>query len=49
MKTLLMVELQVNPAKLVSVLNYNGLPITADNILNQMAQNTSGSPKLKKA
>ncbi len=49
MKTLLMVELQVNPAKLISVLNYNGLPITADNILNQMAQNTSGSPKLKKA
>lgn len=49
MKTLLMVELQVNPAKLISVLNYNGLPITADNILSQMAQNTSGSSKLKKA
>ena len=49
MKTLLMVELQTNPAKLISVLNYNGLPITADNILTQIAQNLSGSPKLKKA
>jgi 2-oxoglutarate ferredoxin oxidoreductase subunit alpha len=49
MKTLLMVELQANPAKLISVLNYNGLPITADNILEQIARNLSGSPKLKKA
>lgn len=46
MKTLLMVELQANPAKLISVLNYNGLPITADNILSQMGH---GSAKLKKA
>jgi 2-oxoglutarate ferredoxin oxidoreductase subunit alpha len=46
MKTLLMVELQANPAKLISVLNYNGLPITADNILAQMGH---GSTKLKKA
>lgn len=49
MKTLLMVELHANPNKLISVLNYNGLPITADNILEQIAKNLSGSPKLKKA
>lgn len=49
MKSLLMIELQANPNKLISVLNYNGLPITADNILTQIAKNLSGSPKLKKA
>lgn len=49
MKSLLMIELQANPSKLISVLNYNGLPITADNILTQIAKNLSGSPKLKKA
>jgi 2-oxoglutarate ferredoxin oxidoreductase subunit alpha len=36
LKTLIMVELQVDPAKLISVLNYDGMPITADNILQQM-------------
>jgi 2-oxoglutarate ferredoxin oxidoreductase subunit alpha len=49
MKSLLMIELQANPSKLISVLNYNGLPITADNILTQIAKKLSGSPKLKKA
>ncbi|MBP7807735.1 MAG: 2-oxoacid:acceptor oxidoreductase subunit alpha [Bacteroidia bacterium] len=49
MKSLLMIELQASPSKLISVLNYNGLPITADNILTQIAKNLSGSPKLKKA
>jgi len=49
MKSLLMIELQASPTKLVSVLNYNGLPITADNILEQIASNLSGSKKLKKA
>ncbi len=49
MKSLLMIELQASPTKLISVLNYNGLPITADNILTQIAKNLSGSPKLKKA
>ena len=37
MKSLLMIELQANPAKLVSVLNYDGMPITADNILKQVS------------
>ena len=44
-----MIELGINSAKLISVLNYNGLPITADNILGQIAENLSGSKKLKKA
>lgn len=49
MRSLLMIELNANPNKLISVLNYNGLPITADNILEQIASNLSGSKKLKKA
>jgi 2-oxoglutarate/2-oxoacid ferredoxin oxidoreductase subunit alpha len=35
-KSLMMIELGVNPAKLVSVLNYDGMPITADNIYRQV-------------
>jgi len=35
-KSLMMIELGTNPAKLVSVLNYDGTPITADEILNQI-------------
>ncbi len=49
MKSLLMIELGIDPAKLISILNYNGLPITADNILEQVAKNLSGSKKSKKA
>jgi 2-oxoglutarate ferredoxin oxidoreductase subunit alpha len=36
MKSLLMIELSINPEKLVSVLNYDGLPITADQIVNSI-------------
>ncbi|MBW7936143.1 MAG: 2-oxoacid:acceptor oxidoreductase subunit alpha, partial [Flavobacteriales bacterium] len=36
MKSLLMIELQANPDKLVSVLNYDGMPITADHIVRQI-------------
>ena len=35
-KTLMMIELGVNPAKLISVLNFDGMPITADNIYRQI-------------
>jgi hypothetical protein len=35
----MMIELGVNPAKLVSILNYDGTPITADNILQQIKAN----------
>ena len=38
-KSMMMIELQTNPAKLVSVLNYDGTPITADNILEQIKEN----------
>lgn len=36
MKSLLMIELAANSQKLVSVLNYNGLPITADYIVKSI-------------
>jgi 2-oxoglutarate ferredoxin oxidoreductase subunit alpha len=36
MKSLLMIELGINPAKLVSILNYDGMPITATFIAQQM-------------
>jgi 2-oxoglutarate ferredoxin oxidoreductase subunit alpha len=38
-RSLMMIELSVNPEKLVSVLNYDGTPITADNILKQIKTN----------
>ncbi|TND08209.1 MAG: 2-oxoacid:acceptor oxidoreductase, alpha subunit [Bacteroidetes bacterium] len=46
MKSLLLIELGADPQKLVSVLNYDGMPITADNILNQVSK--SLSPSLNK-
>jgi len=48
MKSLLMIELQANPNKLISVLNYDGMPITADNILKQISENLH-SPQLTQA
>ncbi|CAN5358526.1 2-oxoacid:acceptor oxidoreductase subunit alpha [soil metagenome] len=36
MRSLLMIELDANPDKLIAVLNYDGMPITADNILKQI-------------
>lgn len=38
-RSLLMIELGANPEKLISVLNYDGTPITADNILKQIKAN----------
>ena len=38
MKSLLMIELAANPQKLISVLNYDGMPITADNIYKQITR-----------
>jgi 2-oxoglutarate ferredoxin oxidoreductase subunit alpha len=35
-RSLMMIELAADPAKLVSVLNYDGMPITADNIHRQI-------------
>lgn len=36
MKSLIMIELGISAEKLISVLNYDGLPITATNIVNQI-------------
>jgi 2-oxoglutarate ferredoxin oxidoreductase subunit alpha len=49
LKSLLMIELQANPQKLISVLNYDGMPITADNILNQIKKSLSLSTSTLKA
>jgi 2-oxoglutarate/2-oxoacid ferredoxin oxidoreductase subunit alpha len=38
-RSLMMIELGINPEKLVSVLNYDGTPITADNIFEQIKTN----------
>jgi len=42
-KSLMMIELGVDPHKLVSVLNYDGTPITADDILTQIKGNLGGN------
>jgi 2-oxoglutarate ferredoxin oxidoreductase subunit alpha len=36
MRSLLMIELGINPDKLISILNYDGMPITADFIKSQV-------------
>jgi 2-oxoglutarate ferredoxin oxidoreductase subunit alpha len=41
-RSLMMIELGINPAKLVSVLNYDGTPITADDIVRQISNNLNG-------
>lgn len=38
-KSLMMIELGINPEKLVSILNYDGMPITADFIFKQIKAN----------
>ncbi|MSP57830.1 MAG: 2-oxoacid:acceptor oxidoreductase subunit alpha [Flavobacteriaceae bacterium] len=48
MKSLLTIELQIDPKKLIPVLNYDGMPITADTILNTMKESTFVLSKLKK-
>ncbi|HKX84249.1 MAG TPA: hypothetical protein VJL58_08520, partial [Pyrinomonadaceae bacterium] len=41
-RSLMMIELGVDPAKLVSLLNYDGMPITADNIFRQIRAECEG-------
>jgi len=36
MKSLLTIELSVNPTNLISILNYDGMPITAEKIINEI-------------
>ncbi len=44
-RSLMMIELGIDAAKLVSVLNYDGMPITADNIFRQIkGKMNTGSP-----
>jgi 2-oxoglutarate ferredoxin oxidoreductase subunit alpha len=42
-RSLMMIELGADPAKLISVLNYDGMPITADNIYEQIKRNLAGA------
>jgi len=46
MKSLLMIELEADPTKLVSVLNYDGMPITADFIVKQIGKVVMPSTQL---
>lgn len=41
MRSLLMIELQVSPEKLIPVLNYDGMPITADSIMQGIMKDSS--------
>ena len=49
MRSLLMIELDIDPTKLIPVLNYDGMPITADNIIQQIIKVLSSTNELKKA
>jgi len=44
LRTLLMVEESVDPAKLVPVLGYDGSPITARFIINEISRRLQGQP-----
>ena len=46
MKSLIMIELQIDASKLISVLNYDGLPITANHISAEITSNLSILPKI---
>lgn len=46
MKSLIMIELQIDASKLISVLNYDGLPITANHISSEITSNLSLSQKI---
>jgi 2-oxoglutarate ferredoxin oxidoreductase subunit alpha len=41
MRSLLINELNVNPQKMVPVLNYDGMPITAHTIISLISKNLS--------
>jgi len=38
LRSLIMIELETNPDKLISVINYDGMPITAQQIIDQIKQ-----------
>ncbi len=45
MRTLLINELEINPKKLIKVLNFDGMPITADTIKDQIIEKHPLSPQ----
>lgn len=47
MRSMLMIEMDADPKKLISVLNYDGMPITADGILSQIKPNLSAKGTAK--
>jgi len=49
MKSLLMIELGISSEKLISVLNYDGMPITATNIIRQISGNLNSPSNQKMA
>jgi 2-oxoglutarate ferredoxin oxidoreductase subunit alpha len=42
-RSLLVNELEINPAKLIKILNYDGMPMTAENIRKQIVSNLTAS------
>ena len=48
LKSLLTIELGINPAKLISVLNYDGTPITAEVILRQISNKFASDSHIQK-
>jgi len=48
LRSMMMIELDADPKKLISVLNYGGMPITAEYIVKQITNKLSPAPKLKK-
>ena len=48
MKSLLLIELGADPQKMISVLNYDGMPITADNIFKQITLALNSKLKISK-
>jgi len=49
MKSLILIEEQTDPSKLISILNYDGMPITADHIFAEISKNLSLHQVLNKA
>ena len=47
MKSLLTIELQVDPNKLIPILNYDGMPITAYDIVNKISEHSPSSKSLQ--
>jgi len=49
LRSLMLIEMGIDPNSLIPVLNYDGMPITADNILQQISKHLSRTSELTKA